>query len=549
MVSRSSLLIGHKGLITSEDGLTSVITTVAIIALIMGFIVGPYFLIIVPEQIKQNESSHQRDVEESFLDLRGNVYDQLDSGTTNTVLSTHLKMGTEDQDLFVIGGDGELEIDPSQSLFSIHEYYDPLSIYARGSGNIEYSTRNFYHPDKGFIYENGAVITSQKRITDMASFPDFDIDRHVELQDFGFDSDFGQLRGSNEILGNLFLINTGSTSLTINRAIVSWDGGNATFLNRLNIAGSPIEWSGSAASGVKITFSSAFVLNYGIETMNLRFNADMVDSRITVELFTSASVKISDTWPNLQLDTATHGYDIAGPSGNSRKFIFKNICDRPVTLNNIAVSWNGSATLTRININNHGDDVWDVGLPGESSPVFTNVEKTSLFQPNQQGEVLLFFNGDIRGQFISIRFFSENSTNMANTVYPVSLNETYVNVSLSALTLVTKSGDKIHTTGKGTKVIQSTLISGENNRYIWEQGEMIVFNITTQYENSWFEYFNDTLTNDNDLIWDSDGIGSFPGDYFVITTELSDDLINIQLILNYVNKLECIIGIVKIELT
>jgi hypothetical protein len=114
---------------------------------------------------------------------------------------------------------------------------------------------------------------------------------------------------------------------------------------------------------------------------------------------------------------------------------------------------------------------------------------------------------------------------------------------------VTKSGDKIHTTGKGTKVIQSTLISGENNKYIWEQGEMIVFNITTQYDSSWFEYLNDTLTNDNDLIWDHDGIGSFPGDYFIVTTELSDELVNVRLIFNSVNKLECVIGVVKIELT
>ncbi len=533
----------------SDDALTSVIVTVAIIAIVMGFVVGPYFLIYVPENIKQNESSHLKDVEESFLDLRGNIYTEMDRGVSKASVTTYLKMGTKDENLFVIGGDGRLVIDPTESFVSIHEYYDPLSIYARGSGNIRYDSRNYYHPNRGYTFENGAIITSQRQVTDISMNPDFIINSREEIKSVALDADFGRLTGSLNVLDEIYLINTHSPPVTLNSARISWDGGNATYFQRINIAGGSVEWSGSAASGILVNFTSPFILNHGVYKLNLRFNADMVDSFITIELFSTTSKTIADTWPNIRSDTIINTYDIETPGENARKFIFKNICSNPVTIKNIAVNWNGSAALTRINIAGHGDDVWSVPLPGVDSPQFLTLTKTSLFAPNQAGEIKLYFNGLITEDQINVRIFSENSTNLATTNYPVSLNETYVNASLSMITLVTDNGDSIQTTSKATKVIHTTLISAEKNSYSWEQGEMLVLNITTHYADAWYKYLNDTLAKDNKMIWDYDGVGSYPGDYYITLTEITDELGIINLVLNSVTNLECVIGVVKVELS
>jgi hypothetical protein len=549
MIKNYRKLINFGYLKLSNDALTSVITTVAVIAIIMGFVIGPYFIIIIPNQIERNESFHLKDVEEEFMDLRASVYNQVDQGGSDTVHSTSIKLGTENQDLFVTGGDGELDIDPSESLFSIHEYYDQLSIYARGSGQIRYKSRNFYHPNKQFVYEGGAIISEQRKILNMEGIPDFVIDKNIESKSIGLDAKFGRLTGAMNYIENIYLINTFSPPTTITQARITWEGGNGTFMTRLDIGGGPIEWSGSAASGVLVNFTNNFVMNIGIRNIRLRFNADMDDSRITIELFTSTNNRLSDTLPNNNLDTISNCYDIEVPSQNAKKFKFRNTCARPVTIKNIAVSWNGTATLRRIHIANHGGDVWSEPLPGADSPIMINVTRTALLQSNEETFVTLYFNGIIDDQPLDIKFFSENSTNIATSSFPVSLNESYVNVSLSALTLVTEEGDRIHTAGKVTKIIRTKLISSETNKYTWEDGEMLVLNFTTKYGDAWFEYLNYTLTSQNNLVWDSDGIGSLYGDYFITETEITDEIYNINLVLNSVNRLDCVIGVVRMELS
>ncbi len=152
----------YKQFHNSKDGITSVITTVAIIAIVMGFIIGPYFMYVIPEQIKRNEAEHLREVENTYMALRGAINSELDQGRDNMVLTTPLKLGTEDESFLVIGGSGRLEVNPSETPISINNYYDPLSIYARGSGNIKYTSKNMYQADKSFIYENDGIVTLQK---------------------------------------------------------------------------------------------------------------------------------------------------------------------------------------------------------------------------------------------------------------------------------------------------------------------------------------------------------------------------------------------------
>jgi hypothetical protein len=78
---------------------------------------------------------------------------------------------------------------------------------------------------------------------------------------------------------------------------------------------------------------------------------------------------------------------------------------------------------------------------------------------------------------------------------------------------------------------------------------MIVFNITTSYGTAWLEYLNESIGKENNLIWDYDGIGSFPGDYFFTTNQITDDLVNINMVFNSINKLDCLVGVIKVEVS
>jgi hypothetical protein len=529
---------------TSKEGLANVITIVFIIAIVMSLIIGPYLTIVVPNQIRKNESDHLDDVKESFLDLRAAISNQISE--KNPIQNTRIKMGTDDENLFVLGGTGVLYFDPSEPLISIYSYYDSQSIYARGSGNIRYLSRNLYYPDMTYIYETGGVMASQRNKPTMIIDPDFQLTKRVVVNSISLDTDFGELGTTDSDLRHIYLINTLSTNVTFNKARISWLGGNATALTRLNIAGNPIEWTGSAASSVLIDFQNTYDLVGAPVIINLTFDDDIRDTSVTIELFTSDNREISAQWPNTELDTITQPYELSYPDGQTiNNIYFKNLANRVVTIKKMAVSWTGGASLWKVEIPGHGGTVWDVLAPGLESPAVFNLEKDSIFSPDDLADVRLYFNGLIRDETINVKFFSQNSTNTASTSYPIDLNQTYINASLSIVTLIS---DKINTGGKSSKLIKTTLVSSEENKYIWDTGEDVIMNITTAYPDAWFQYLNYTLVEEYGLVWDYDGLGAFSGDYYVSMVEASDELTIINLIIKSINKMDCTIGIFQVEL-
>ncbi len=528
----------------SEDGLTNVITTVLLIAIIMAFIIGPYLTVMVPQQTRSNEAKHLDEVKESFLDLKRAINSEIIDETP--VLTTRIKLGTDDENLFVLGGSGVLYFDPTEPVITISSFYDSKSIFARGSGNIRYRSRNLYLPDKSYIYESTGVIVKQRDISKMTVDPDFDITRRQVITTLGVDAGFAKLSASDLVLNNIYLINTGSSSLTLNSGRVSWVGGNASTLTKLNINGGLTEWSGSAASGILINFQNNYNLLKGVVTFGLTFDNDIRDSVLMIELFTTSGLEVSGNYPLTDIDTVVNSYDLNFPDFKTVDRIkFKNIADRVVTIKNIALSWTGGATINRIEIPAHGEEVWNTTGPGYKSPAYVTLENTSIFGPDEEGEVKLYFDGIIQNNNINIKFFTENSTNTANTEFPTNLNATYINASFSMVTLISEQFD---VAGKSSKIIKTTLISTEKNKYIWETGENIRFNITTKYSGAWFTYLNNSFVENTDLIWDYDGVGAFPGDYYITTEQIDDEFTTISVILNSVFKLDCIIGVVEATL-
>lgn len=534
----------HHKLKSSDDGLTNVITIVLVIAIIMTLLVGPYLTVIVPEQSRRNESEHVDDIKESFGLLRGAINNQLLE--ESSVQNTRIKLGTDNENLFVQGGDGVLYFESSEPLVTISSFYDSDSIYARGSGNIRYRTRNLYYSDISMIYENNGVVTSQGDQSTMRINPDIQLVRRDVFNNLGLDVRFARLTVGYTNFRDIYLSNTATSSVTFNRGRVTWIGGNASTLTTLNIAGNPIEYSGASASGTTFNFDTNYELTSGSVRMYLIFDSDVRDAYIEIELFTTTDRSISTSWPIITSDTVGHAYDLTFPTSQTVEDIkFKNICDRTVTIDNIALSWTGDADLKKLELPSHGGVVWDAGASSRSSPAIIQIQNDSIFAPNEVGDVNLYFDGIIRNKNLSIKFFAENSSNNAQVRYPISFNETYINASFTVVTLIT---DDINIGGKGSVIVKTTLISAENNRYLWTGGESIRFNITTSYPNAWIEYMNTTLVNSADLIWDNDGIGAFEGDYYITTEPKTEELTNINLILNSINKMDCLIGIVQVEL-
>jgi hypothetical protein len=534
----------HYKLKSSDDGLTNVITIVLVIAIIMTLLVGPYLTVIVPEQSRRNESEHVDDIKESFGLLRGAINNQLLE--ESSVQNTRIKLGTDNENLFVQGGDGVLYFESSEPLVTISSFYDSDSIYARGSGNIRYRTRNLYYSDISMIYENNGVVTSQGDQSTMRINPDIQLVRRDVFNNLGLDVRFARLTAGYTNFRDIYLSNTATSSVTFNRGRVTWIGGNASTLTTLNIAGNPIEYSGLSASGTTFNFDTNYELTSGSVRMYLIFDSDVRDAYIEIELFTTTDRSISTSWPIITSDTVGHAYDLTFPTSQTVEDIkFKNICDRTVTIDNIALSWTGDADLKKLELPSHGGVVWDAGASSRSSPAIIQIQNDSIFAPNEVGDVNLYFDGIIRNKNLSIKFFAENSSNNAQVRYPISFNETYINASFTVVTLIT---DDINIGGKGSVIVKTTLISAENNRYLWTGGESIRFNITTSYPNAWLEYMNNTLVNSADLIWDNDGIGAFEGDYYITTEQKTEELTNINFILNSINKMDCLIGIVQVEL-
>jgi hypothetical protein len=515
-----------------------------VIAIIMSLIVGPYLTITVPDKIRSNEAAHLDEVKESFSELHSNIDSQLSSDTY--LQNTRIKLGTENENLVVTGGNGELHLDSTEPIVSISSFSDEKSIFARGGGQIRYRSRNQYYTDSTLVYETTGVIISQGTKARMQINPDFDIERQYVVKTLGLDAQFGRLFSSDTVLRFLFLSNTDDSNITFNQARVSWSGGNASAVTGINIGGGGSEFTGLERSNTLFNLDSNYYLTKKTVVVNLRFNADVTDTLVTVELFTSTGKGVSATFPETSLDTVANIYGISYPTIQSIKDIkFKNISPRTVTIQQIGLTWKGNASIFQIQAPGHGDIIWDVPSPGLSSPAVVTLDNGSIFNPGEEGSINLFFNGIMTNKQFSIKFFTENSTNKAYAEYPLTLNRTYINASFSTLTLIS---DNVNINGKSSQMIKTTLISAEDNSYIWDSGENILFNITTSYPQAWIDYLNETLMHNTGLVWDTDGIGAFNGDFFTTTTHISDKLTNIKLVLNSIYKLDCVVGVIQVEL-
>ncbi|UCH88964.1 MAG: DUF2341 domain-containing protein [Thermoplasmata archaeon] len=179
-----------------KDALSSVITVCGIIAAILGFIIAPLFTIYIPKWTKEAEAEHMDETADAFASLRGNINHMIERNKIGTTASTRLKLGTELNNYFLPDSTGTLYLKPYSPEFSIFNADNPIDLYAKSYGSIEYSSNNHEYTDQRFIYENGAVIKEQDDVSTMELRPELDIQKHTSGKVVLDDSElYGNLPG------------------------------------------------------------------------------------------------------------------------------------------------------------------------------------------------------------------------------------------------------------------------------------------------------------------------------------------------------------------
>ena len=145
----------------SEEALTSIVVTVMLIGIIMGFIVGPILTIRIPNEIKENEALHMDDVSDSFINLRSTINTLIQEREIGVNAPTRIQLGTKTDNFLDVGSSGSVFIEPYESQVTVFDSEDNKSIFAMGSGRIGYESDNIYFPQQTYIYENNGVVVEQ----------------------------------------------------------------------------------------------------------------------------------------------------------------------------------------------------------------------------------------------------------------------------------------------------------------------------------------------------------------------------------------------------
>jgi hypothetical protein len=143
----------------SEHGVVGIVVAVLLIGLMVS-VVSLIQMVYVPKWMEQKEAEHMDEVDVQFSQLKFAIDTQSSTGKLNIPIATSITLGSKELPyLMSVRSFGQLEI--------LSDFFE-LSItnisgtFNYSIGTIEYSSSNAYYLDQSFIYEAGAVITSQQ---------------------------------------------------------------------------------------------------------------------------------------------------------------------------------------------------------------------------------------------------------------------------------------------------------------------------------------------------------------------------------------------------
>ena len=143
----------------SNNGVVGIVVAVLLIGLMVS-VVSLLQMVYVPKWMEQREAEHMDVVDAQFSQLKFAIDTQSSTGQFNIPIATSITLGSKELPyLMSIRAFGQLEILSDAFILRIT---NASNTFNYSIGTIEYSSSNAYYLDQSFIYEAGAIITSQQ---------------------------------------------------------------------------------------------------------------------------------------------------------------------------------------------------------------------------------------------------------------------------------------------------------------------------------------------------------------------------------------------------
>jgi hypothetical protein len=143
----------------SDYGVVGIVVAVLLIGLMVS-VISLIQMVYVPKWMEQREAEHMDMVDAQFSQLKFAIDTQSSTGQLYIPIATSITLGSKELPyLMSIRAYGQLEI--LSDSFEI-SFTNASDTYTYSFGSIKYSSNNAYFLDQSFIYESGAIITSQQ---------------------------------------------------------------------------------------------------------------------------------------------------------------------------------------------------------------------------------------------------------------------------------------------------------------------------------------------------------------------------------------------------
>lgn len=154
----------------SDYGVVGIVVAVLLIGLMVS-VISLIQMVYVPKWMEQREAEHMDMVDAQFSQLKFAIDTQSSTGQLYIPIATSITLGSKELPyLMSIRAYGQLEI--LSDSFEI-SFTNASDTYTYSFGIIEYSSNNAYFLDQSFIYESGAIITSQQEGNMISIKPSF----------------------------------------------------------------------------------------------------------------------------------------------------------------------------------------------------------------------------------------------------------------------------------------------------------------------------------------------------------------------------------------
>jgi hypothetical protein len=141
-------------------------------------VLGMILTIYVPIWARSNESTHLKDIEGAFIDLKIAVDTQILTNDVDSKSTTRIPLGASGGPVMGIGrSTGNLDFDSGRATIEVYQTEDPMNIFGEGGGNLIYNSQNYYFIDQTFVYENGGSILIQSGKAVLKATPDLAVEK------------------------------------------------------------------------------------------------------------------------------------------------------------------------------------------------------------------------------------------------------------------------------------------------------------------------------------------------------------------------------------